>query len=119
MRSHTILCIKNGKMERFPSEEKREEKRALPIVERLKLKVYCKCRMPEGAQSMAYCPSCQEWFHKTCENTRQNSFRQIYEISMLQVLLARELLCHDNHLVAIHNNIHILFYCCFHFNDQC
>ena len=36
MRSHTIRCINNEKMERFPLEE---EKRALPIVE---------CRMPEG-----------------------------------------------------------------------
>ena len=74
MRSHTIRCINNGKMERFPS----EEKRALPIVERLKLKVYCKCRMPEGAQSMAYCPSCQEWFHKTCENIPDKTFSDKY-----------------------------------------
>lgn len=65
MRNHAIQCINMGKMEKFPS----EMEGALPAVDKIKLKLYCKCKMPdwEGQENMAYCPMCREWYHKSCE----------------------------------------------------
>ena len=48
MKSHLIKCLENKKMEQFPS----VEKRALAPVRKEKIHVYCKCRMPEGEDSM-------------------------------------------------------------------
>ena len=66
MRSHPIKIkyLENKKMERFPS----IEKRALAPVRKDKIHVYCKCRMPEGEDSMmAFCPKCCEWYHQKCD----------------------------------------------------
>ena len=38
------------------------------VLEVLKVKVYCSCRMPEmGREKMAQCAICQEWYHQNCE----------------------------------------------------
>ncbi len=57
--------MNNERMEQFPS----KVTNALPLVNKFKIKLFCTCKMPEvGSQeNMAYCPSCHQWFHKTCE----------------------------------------------------
>ncbi len=73
MRKHFISCLNNERMEQFPS----KVTKALPLVKKFKIKLFCTCKMPEvGSQeNMAYCPSCHQWFHKTCEQIPDKIFK--------------------------------------------
>ncbi len=52
MRKHFISCLNNERMEQFPS----NVTKALPLVKKFKIKLFCTCKMPEvGSQeNMAY-----------------------------------------------------------------
>ena len=64
MRSEVVHCINVGNLERFPS----EMACGLPVVDKVKLKLYCKCKIPvrKGQENVAYCSKCHEWYHKSC-----------------------------------------------------
>ena len=73
MRNHLVQCFSKGKLEQFPS----EMVCALPVVNNLKLRLYCKCKMPElpNQEDMAYCPVCHNWYHKGCEDISDTVFK--------------------------------------------
>ena len=73
MRNHLVQCFSKGKLEQFPS----EIVCALPVVNNLKLRLYCKCKMPElpNQEDMAYCPVCHNWYHKGCEDISDTVFK--------------------------------------------
>ena len=55
MRSHLIKCQEDGTIS-FSG-------RCSPASKKISL--YCKCKMPEGRENMAYCPNCCAWYHQT------------------------------------------------------
>ena len=67
MRTHLLKCIEENKISVFPKVAKMPK---MPCNEPkiTKIKLYCKCKMPEFIDDMIGCDNkhCRKWFHKKC-----------------------------------------------------
>ena len=63
MRSHLHSCINNKRLKPFPSTSRNFKERTIFEV---RIKVYCKCRMPQGEKWMVCCDRCMVWYHEEC-----------------------------------------------------
>ena len=74
MRKHLVECLESGKMVPFSAWDLPQQQEVIqkiedePVLETLKIKVYCSCWTPQGRDKMAQCTSCKEWYHQQCEN---------------------------------------------------
>ena len=73
LRDNLLNCLKDGKLEPFPS----QMMRARRPIRNENVGIYCTCRLPDnGEERMAMCSKCGEWFHETCQKIPKTVFKQ-------------------------------------------
>ena len=76
MRPHLLACLEAGYISRFPCTKRRRVPFGSQVRKTCKESMYCICRMPnDKSKPMIRCDQCRKWFHKKCENVREESYK--------------------------------------------
>lgn len=79
LRSHFLICLKDGKLRRFPT----WGEKSYMVLSTQFLQFFCSCRKPYRSRLqrevhvekfMVQCGKCKEWFHKHCERIPKSVF---------------------------------------------
>lgn len=80
MRSHLHVCLSKGAIHAFPKALRSHESVSRPKCSVVKVKVYCKCKMPAQYDTdMIQCGDCGHWYHCSCVNVDPSNVPEYWE----------------------------------------